>query len=42
MYSNLFILTCQELCNEILLDNRVTEPSQYLAVPIDTSPSDRK
>jgi hypothetical protein len=42
MYSNLFILTCQELYNEILLDNQATEPSQYLAVPIHTSPSDRK
>lgn len=40
--SNLLILTCQELYNEILLDNQATEPSQYLAVPIHTSPSDRK
>jgi len=42
MYSNLLILTCQELYNEILLDNQATERSQYLAVPIHTSPSDRK
>lgn len=41
MCVTLFILTCQELCSEVLVDNQVTKQGQYLALPVYISPSGR-